>query len=115
MMGLAELQLLTPLPNQDALASFISRTVKDLKDPKDQKAVSDALRGLPYRDFVIQFGSPSVKFQPLIGRKSRPEAWVWESPSGDLYATFHEGVAVDASVNRTGYIRKWLEDQASGE
>jgi hypothetical protein len=102
--GLGELQAKKP-PDLDAVAEFGKRT------NGDQRLVGDAVRGLTYRDLVLQFGSPTSKFAPLTGpNKFRLEAWLWETPSGDLDVEFSQNVAVGGFFRSPGVMRKFLEE-----
>ena len=102
--GLGELQALKPEPDWKALDALRARC------GNDAKLASDAVRGLTYRDLVLQFGSPTVKYPPVSGQRSRLEYWLWESPSGDLAVPFANGTALSGEMYRSGLIRKWFED-----
>jgi len=106
--GLGELQALKPQPDARALDDLRARC------GKDQNLVKAHFLGMTYRDVVLQFGSPSVKFPALNGPpRSHLETWIWESSNGDLDVEFVNGAVIGAALNRSGVIRKFMEDLES--
>jgi hypothetical protein len=105
MAGLGELQAMKPQPDTKALDELRARC------GSEPKLVQASFLGMTYRDVVLQFGSPTIKFPAVnVPTNTHPEIWLWESPAGDLHVTFANGAAVEAALHQSGVMRKFLED-----
>lgn len=112
--GLGEISKSKPAPDVAAIAAFRKA------EGEDSAKAHLRIKGMTYRDAVLEFGSPTLKFDhsnkvhgPGGGRVS---SWLWETPElGYEFAiTFEVGTATHGWTSPTGRAKQYITTLGEG-